>query len=79
MPTLPLTVTAVERAPGNLYKVIVAFADGTLHHYLVPETLATVEAVTISALAMGMLLDLDVQPFYAHHRGHRRWLPRAQF
>ena len=77
MTTLPLTVIAVEPAPGRLYRVTVAFADGTLHHYLVPETLATVQAVTISALAMGMLLDLNTQPVYHHHRGHRRWLPRG--
>jgi len=74
--TLPLTVTEVEYAGAELYRVTVALADGTLAHYLIPATLATVEAVRISAIAMGVLLDPTRPYFGSHHRGHRRYDPR---
>ena len=77
MSTLPLTVTEVEYAGGELYRVTVALADGTLGHYLIPASMATVEAVRISAIAMGVLLDPDRPYFTSHHRGHRRYAPRS--
>jgi len=77
MSTLPLTVTEVEYAGGELYRVTVALADGTLAHYLIPATLASIEAVRISAIAMGVLLDPNRPYFTSHHRGHRRYDPRT--
>jgi len=77
MSTLPLTVTEVEYAGGELYRVTVALADGTLAHYLIPATLASIEAVRISATAMGVLLDPNRPYFTSHHRGHRRYDPRT--
>ena len=77
MPTLPLTVTDVHGIGGELYAVTVALADGTSAHYLIPVSMATIEAVTISAVAMATLLDPDVQFTSAHHRGHRRYDPRT--
>ena len=77
MSTLPLTVTEVEYAGGELYRVTVALADGTLAHYLIPATLASIEAVRISATAMGVLLDPNRPYFTSHHRWHRRYDPRT--
>ena len=76
MATLPLTVTAVEHYGGQLYAVSVAFADGTTGQYLIPASMATIEAVSISAAALGQLLDPDRPYASAHHRGHRRYDPR---
>jgi hypothetical protein len=75
-PTLPLTVTDVSYAGAQLYRVTVALNDGTQTHYLIPSSLATVEAVTISALAMGQLLDPNRPYANVHHRGHTRYDPR---
>jgi len=77
MGKLPLTVTSVERQRGDMYAVTVAFADGSTGNYLVPSTMATLEAVTISALAFGQLCELIVaQPTSPHH-ATRRYLPRV--
>lgn len=77
MAKLPLTVTNVTRRKGDLWAVTVAFADGTTANYIIPVTMATVEGVTISALAMGVLSDLDVaEPTHPHHVHYRRW-PRV--
>ncbi len=77
MPTLPLTVTDVSYVGGQLYSVTVALADGTLAHYVIPASMATIEAVSISAVALAQLLDPD-RPFAtAHHRGGRRYDPRT--
>lgn len=77
MPKLPLTVTSVVRRKSQLWTVTVAFADGTTGNYIIPTTMATIEAVTISALAYGQLLDADVtQSTYAHGT-HRRYAPRT--
>jgi hypothetical protein len=77
MATLPLTVTAVTQRAGGLYDVEVALFDGRRVHYLVPATLATLEAVTVSALAMGMLNDLTTTATSGHHSKHRRFTPRT--
>jgi hypothetical protein len=61
MPKLPATVTTVELLSGGTYGVTVAFTDGTTASYLIPATMATTEAVRISALAMAVLSD-NVQP-----------------
>lgn len=76
-PTLPLTVTDVQRVSAVLWGVRVAMADGTVLTYYVPDTLATVEAVRISALAMAVLSDPDRPPATAPHRKHRRYDPRT--
>jgi ethanolamine transporter EutH len=74
---LPLTVTQVNRKSGYFYEVVVAYADGTTGTFLVPLTLATVEAVTISALAMGVLSDIVVQHATVHGPNHKRFDPRS--
>lgn len=77
MPKLPLTVTEVEPLAGQLYGVKVAFFDGTTANYIVPVSLATIEGVSISAVAMAVLSDPDVVAKSGHHRGHRRYDPRT--
>lgn len=76
MAKLPLTVTNVAKRAGDLYVVTVAYADGSLGNYIIPPNLATVEGVTISALAMGMLSDLAVAQWTAPHHKHPRYSPR---
>ena len=57
---LPVTVTAVVRYSGSLWAVTVAYNDGTTGTYLIPDSMATIQAVTISALAMAVVTDLNV-------------------
>lgn len=76
MATLPLTVTDVSHYGGQLYAVTVAMADGTTTQYLIPASLATIEGVSISAVALGQLLDADRPYATATHHGHRRYDPR---
>ncbi len=76
MPTLPVTVTEVTDLGTGIWGVTVALADGTLARYVIPDNLATIEGVTISALAMAQLLDPAVTRVTAHHRHHRRFDPR---
>ena len=61
MAKLPATVTRVELLGGGTYGVTVAYDDGTTQSFLIPETMATVEAVRIAALAMAVLSD-NVSP-----------------
>lgn len=77
MATLPLTVTAIEDIGSHLYGVTVAMVDGSTFHYVVPESLATIEGVSISAVALGQLLDATPQRVNAHHGKHRRYAPRT--
>ena len=79
MAKLPLTVTGVENLGGELYGVTVAYADGSTANYIIPVTLATVEGVTISAVAMGALSDPTVVVHTQPHRKHRRYTPRASY
>ncbi len=76
MPKLPLTVTNVEARSGLLWTVTVAYADGTTGQFIVPQSLDTMEAVTISALAMGVLMDIATANLTAHGPSHRRFEPR---
>jgi hypothetical protein len=76
MPKLPVTVESVTARGGGLWAVTVAYADFTTGLFIIPDTLASVEAVRISALAMAVLSEPDiVQPTAPHHR-HRRYSPR---
>ena len=77
MARLPLTVTAIEAQPGGLYRVTVAFADFSTANYLIPYSMATLEAVTISAAAMGTLLDPALRSASAGAHHHRRYAPRT--
>jgi hypothetical protein len=77
VPKLPLTVTSVEKRPAGLYAVTVAYFDGTTGTYLIPETMATVDAVRMSALAMGMLSDPVIVRRNHPHRKHQRYAPRT--
>jgi hypothetical protein len=73
---LPVTVESVTRRPGAMWAVTVAFADFTTGVYVVPDSLASVEAVRISALAMAQLLDVVPPQQSAPHHKHRRYSPR---
>ncbi len=76
MAKLPVTVTSMVNRGGGLYDVTVAFADFTTGNYIIPESMATIEAVTISALAMATLSETNItQVTYPHHK-HRRYSPR---
>lgn len=57
MAKLPATVTTVELLSAGTYGVTVAFFDGTTQSFLIPDNMATVEAVRIAALAMAVLSD----------------------
>jgi hypothetical protein len=57
MAKLPATVISVERMRAALYVVRVAFWDGTLESFIVPETLATTEGVRFSTLVYAQLMD----------------------
>jgi hypothetical protein len=77
MAKLPVTVTAVNPMKAGLYTVVVAFSDGTLGSYIVPETLATYDAVRISALVFAMLTDKPPTNLDKPHGKHRRYEPRT--
>ena len=74
---LPVTVTEVVKVAGGLWAVKVAFADFTVGQYLIPETMATIEAVTISALAMAVLSESNIAQVTMPHHKHRRYDPRT--
>ena len=57
---LPVTVTAVQPAGNQLWGVTVAYSDGTTQTWLIPETMATIQAVTWAAAALAVIADLDV-------------------
>jgi hypothetical protein len=57
MSKLPATVIEVRRLKAAMYLVRVAFWDGTLESFIVPETLATTEAVRFSTLVYAQLMD----------------------
>jgi hypothetical protein len=73
---LPLTVTNVTPRPGKLWAVTVAYHDGTVGQFIVPQTLATMEAVTISALAIGVLMSIAEGELTFHGPANRRFTPR---
>jgi hypothetical protein len=73
---VPVTVTAVTRRQGQTWAVTVSFADGTTANYLIPETMATVDGVRISALAMATLASMPAAQVTRPHRVHTRYWPR---
>lgn len=75
MAKLPLTVVAVTAKGMALFDVELAYADGTTAHYLVPDSLATVEAVRYSATALAMLADLELR----RHPSPRPWARRRRW
>ena len=77
MATLPVTVLDVEYLGTGLYGVKVALADGTTTNMIIPDSIATIEGVRISAVALAMLLDPNRPPTPGHHRGHKRYTPRT--
>jgi hypothetical protein len=74
---LPLTVTSVVNTKKGLWAVTVALFDGRVETYLVPDSMATLEAVRVSALAMGQLLGAAPTPVRAPHHLHPRYAPRT--
>jgi hypothetical protein len=76
MAKLPVTVTAVNPMKAGLYSVVVAFDDGTMGSYIVPETMATYDAVRISALVFAMLTDKPPTNLDKPHGKHTRYEPR---
>lgn len=77
MAKLPLTVTQVVAKGNGMWAVTVAFADGTTANYLVPTTLATVEAVTFASVALAVLSDPDIATSRGPGGKHRRYAPRT--
>lgn len=77
MATLPVSVEEVRRVGPDTYGVVLGLADGTRRTVIVPASLATIEAVSISAVAVAVLLDPAVTTVTRHHRGHRRYAPRT--
>jgi hypothetical protein len=73
---LPATVTKVERLKGGMFGVTVAFWDGTMGTYIVPETLATYEGIRISALVFAQLSQPPPPNLDKPHRVHTRRTPR---
>jgi len=69
---LPVTVTAVTPVRGQLYAVTVVFSDATTGRYLIPQNMATIEAVSVSATVMAMLCDLPANQLTAPHHDPRR-------
>ena len=77
MAKLPVTVTAVTLYKSGNYAVTVAYADNTVGQFIIPPTLATASAVSISALAMAVLSDVPIWGPNVPHPGHRRYEPRV--
>ena len=77
MAKLPLTVTEVRPAKGGLWSVRVAFADGSIGQYLVPTTMATLDGVRFSAVALGALADIATGMPEVTHGPKRRYDPRT--
>jgi len=76
VPALPVTVESVEPMGAGLVGVSLVLADGTRYNVVIPDNLATLEGVRISALAVAQLLDPAIWAPGAHHKGHRRYDPR---
>lgn len=74
---LPVTVTSITKLTGQTYEVAVAYFDGTVGYFLVPETLATTQGVRLSALVMAQLVDIAPPLYWHHHPSRRRHEPRA--
>ena len=77
VPTLPVTVRSIQRLRAGLVGVTIAMADGTVRQLIIPDTMATLEAVRISALAVAQLSDGSVITDHRSHRPHRRYAPRT--
>lgn len=76
-PALPVAVESVVPIGGGLAGVTLALADGTRYRVVIPDNLATLEGVRLSALAVASLLDTAQWAPGAHHKGHRRYDPRT--
>lgn len=74
---LPVTVVSVDHAGGELYRVVLAMADGTTQNYLIPASMATIEGVSISAAALAQILDPDRPYSSSHNPNHTRYAPRT--
>jgi hypothetical protein len=56
-PSLPVTVESVKRRRNGLWLVTLTMADGTVRQVFVPDSVATVKHVQISAQAYAVLMD----------------------
>ena len=65
------------RSSAKPFQAQAWLTDGTVTQYLIPVSLATIEGVRISAIALAQLLDSNRPYVNAHHRGHRRYDPRT--
>lgn len=54
---MPATVIEVRPLKAAMYLVRVAFWDGTLESFIVPDTLATYQGVRFSTLVYAQLMD----------------------
>lgn len=77
MALLPLTVESVSPASAGLVQVVLTMADLSRRVLILPETLATIEAVRWSAIALAQLAELDASQMTHPHRKHRRYDPRT--
>ena len=77
MALLPLTIESVDYLGSDMYAVRLVMADGTNREMIVPRSLATIEAVSIGAVAIASLTELALPSGATHHRGHRRYDPRT--
>lgn len=76
MSVLPLTVREVKPMGGGLWGVTIVMADNTERAVIVPETLATLEAVRFSAVALAVLAARPRPLSLPRTAKHRRYAPR---
>ena len=70
------SVEAVVNLGNGLYGVTLGLSDGTVVNYVVPDSLAAIEAVRISAVAINDLLTGPSAPLETPHTVDHRWAPR---
>lgn len=74
---LPITVREAGPLGGGLWGVTLVMADGTERRVVVPETLATLEAVRFSVTALAVL-SAQTRPLELPRSSHhRRYAPRT--
>lgn len=70
------SVEAVTYLGSGLYGVTLALMDGRVVNYVVPDSLAAIEAVRISAVAINDLLTGPSAPLNSPHHRHVRYASR---
>jgi len=52
----PVVVSELERLPGGLWSVLLTTSDGANHRVVVPDTIATVHGVQLTAAVVDQLV-----------------------